>query len=129
MAAAVMDASALLAYLQAEAGEREVSEAIDGALMSTVNYCEVHQRLSLENESSAELLPLLQALGLEVVPFTVQDAEIASSLWRSSRNLGLSLADRACLALGIRHELPILTADRSWLKIRDLDAQVRVIRP
>jgi PIN domain nuclease of toxin-antitoxin system len=67
----------------------------------------------------------MQALGLAIVPFDVDDAEQAARLWTPGS--GLSLADRACLALGLRHGVPVLTADRAWAQVtRNVD--VRVIR-
>jgi PIN domain nuclease of toxin-antitoxin system len=49
----------------------------------------------------------LQVLGLAVEPFSAGDADTAALLWPQTRNLGLSLADRACLSLAMRLNLPL----------------------
>ncbi len=118
----VVDASALLALLQGEPGGKSVETAVEGSAMSAVNWSEVHHRLARGIDVS-ELRSDVEALGLELVPFAVADAELAATLWSSTRHLGLSLGDRACLALARRLERPALTADRAWL---DLDVGVRV---
>lgn len=56
----------------------------------------------------------IEAFGVTIVPFTVTDAETAASLWEETASAGLSLADRACLALAMRLSTTALTADRSW---------------
>jgi ribonuclease VapC len=61
------------------------------------------------------------------VPFSAEDAERAAVLWPLGRQIGLSLGDRACLALAERLRRPALTADRSWLEL-ELDVEVRPIR-
>lgn len=45
----------------------------------------------------------------------------------NTKELGLSLADRACMALAVTLGLPLLTADRSWVEV-DLPVEIRVIR-
>lgn len=67
----------------------------------------------------------LEALGLVIMPFHAADAEQAAHLW--SPGSGLSLADRACLALGLRHGGIVLTADRMWTQA-SLGVTVRIIR-
>lgn len=59
-----------------------------------------------------------------LVPFDVADAEAAAELWRRTRHRGLSLADRACLALAARLRVPAVTADRAWT---DLDVGVEIV--
>ncbi len=70
----------------------------------------------------------MEALGLLIVPFGFEDAERAAALWSKTTQAGLSLGDRACLALASRLSLPVLTADRAWSSLQDLDISVRVIR-
>jgi ribonuclease VapC len=123
----VLDASALLALLHPEPGAEAVEEAVDEAAMSTVNWSEVQQRWVARGVDARGLRTDVEALGLELVPFTADDAEFAAELWPRTRRLGLSLGDRACLALAHRLGLPALTADRSWLRVK-LDVEVRPIR-
>jgi PIN domain nuclease of toxin-antitoxin system len=123
----VVDASALLALLHAEPGAETVEEAVEHAAVSTVNWSEIYQRSLVRGVDVVGLRSDIEALGLDIVPFTVEDAEQAAELSPPTRHLGLSLGDRACLALALRLGVPALTADRSWLDV-DVGVQVETIR-
>lgn len=127
MSGTVMDASAVLALVHAEPGSDVVRSAIEGAAISAVNWSEVCRRALSHGVHPSVLGPRLLSLGLELVPFGKSDAEATAELWPRTRSAGLSLADRACLALARRLGRPALTADRSWLAI-DLGIEVRSIR-
>ncbi|MEX2644744.1 MAG: type II toxin-antitoxin system VapC family toxin [Gaiellaceae bacterium] len=127
MSDTVMDASAVLAFVQSEPGSTTVAAAIAGAAMSTVNWSEVCKRLVAHAVEPRALRTRLNALGLQLIPFGAEDAESAAALWPTTRHAGLSLADRACLALAQRLGRPALTADRSWLGL-DVGVEVRAIR-
>lgn len=124
---AVLDASALLAYLQQEAGAEIVKATIGQAVISTVNWAEVVQKISPTANEAAELRWSLQSLGLNLRPFSVAQAEIAGKLREATARFGLSLGDRACLAVGIGDGATVYTADRVWQELR-LDVEVRTIR-
>ncbi|MBX6423471.1 type II toxin-antitoxin system VapC family toxin [Thermosulfurimonas sp. F29] len=121
----VLDASALLAFLHKEPGAEFVE--LERSVISAVNWSEVLYKCLSWGVDIQGLREDLEALGLSIEPFTLQDAELAAGLWPQTRSLGLSLGDRACLALGLRLGLPVITADRSWKNLR-LDIEVRVIR-
>ncbi|MES9903907.1 MAG: type II toxin-antitoxin system VapC family toxin [Sedimenticola sp.] len=123
----VLDASALLAYLHREPGWETVQAVIDTACIGAVNWCEVAQKTEQKGMDAVSVRSLLEELGLEVIPFSVEQAEIAAQLWEKSRQHGLSLADRACLALAIDQNTPVLTADKVWAKL-NLDADIRLLR-
>jgi PIN domain nuclease of toxin-antitoxin system len=127
MASAVFDASALLAHIGQEPG----SDGIDGlaveALMSAVNLAEVFSKLAERGLSQSESDMIVYRYRLEVVPFDEELARETGALRPATRSLGLSLGDRACLALARRERLPILTADKSWAKL-DLGISIRVFR-
>lgn len=123
----VIDASALLAMLHGEAGAETVEFALEGGAISSVNWSEVHQHSLARGVALDDLRGELEALGLEIMPFTVEDAEHAAALWRPTRHLGLSLGDRACLALALRLGRGALTADRAWVDL-DLGVAVEAIR-
>lgn len=118
--APVLDASALLAHLRDEPGGDVVGEAIaGGAVISTVNLAEVFSRVADRGEDPAKLAAELTQSGLldgaiTVEPFTVADAIDAGRLRPLTRDAGLSLGDRACLALARRLDAPALTADTDW---------------
>lgn len=126
-AACVLDASAMLALLHSEPGAEAVEEVLDRAAISTVNWSEVCQRWLAHDVDVADLRADVEALGVQILPFTADDAEQAAALWRSTRRLRLSLGDRACLGLARRLERPAVTADRMWLEA-DVDVEIRPIR-
>ena len=121
----ILDASALLAFLQDEPGATVVATELAGGAVSSLNWSEVLQKSLAHGVDVTGLRQDLQALGLVILPFDVDDAEQAARLW--SPGSGLSLADRACLALGLRHGVPVWTADRAWAQTA-LGAAVHVIR-
>ena len=119
----VLDASALLAMLREEPGAEMVELVLEHAVMSTVNWSEVVQKARFYGVKTAGMRAEVEALGLEIQPFTADDAESAASLWQHTKSSGLSLGDRACLATGERLGLPVLTTDRAW---KDLEAGVGI---
>jgi len=123
----VVDASALLAYLHDEPGGSAVAEVLDGAWMSCVNWSEVLQKALHRDVDIEGMEQEFIDIGLNFVPFTTHQAEIASLLWQQTRKHGLSLVDRACLALSIDKNLPVLTADRAWREL-NLDVKISVLR-
>ena len=95
----LLDASALLAYLQRELGFEAVREALrEGAAISAVNLAEVAGKLKARGKDPERIVRRLLAMGLEVLPFTLEEALEAGALDPLTRPLGLSLGDRACLA-------------------------------
>lgn len=124
----MLDASAVLAYLQREPGVERVAQALDrGAAISTVNLAEVLAKLVRTGRAPEPVASRLQALGLRVDAFTVADAEVSAALVADTRRLGLSLGDRACLALARRLGLPALTADRAWVGL-EVGVEIRSLR-
>ena len=119
----VLDASALLAYLQDEPGGERVRAVLAQSVMSTVNWAEVIGKARDDEVDTSGLQEDLVSLGLAFEPFTPAQAEFAGQLKASTRRLGLSLGDRACLALGSERDETVYTADRAWL---DLDLRVAV---
>jgi PIN domain nuclease of toxin-antitoxin system len=122
---AAIDASALLALLFAEPGAEAVADAIaTGATISAVNLGEVATVL-VRHEGDPEKILAPVRDQVEVWPFTDEDALAAAALYPKTAALGLSLGDRACLALARRLGCPAVTAERSWLKLTpDIDVQL-----
>ena len=112
---AVLDASALLAFLHDETGTARVREALEGAMVSAVNWAEVVQKASRH--------------GVDVTgkPFSPEQAEVAARLWHRTRPWGLSLADRACLELGMDSRSAVLTADGDWARF-ELGIRIVLVR-
>ena len=129
MPRAVLDASALLAVLYCEPGSVVVERYFAEAVVSSVNLSEVAAKLSDHGVDSHEALEILSGLGLEVREFDTDQAFMAGALRKATRPLGLSLGDRACLALGIAEGVPILTTDRAWEAVPiETPAEVVVVR-
>lgn len=123
----VIDASALLAVLNQEPNSERYAKAIEVASISAVNLSEVVAKLTDVGLIEAEIREALGTLGLEIVAFDTESAYQAGLLRSQTKALGLSLGDRACLALGERLNLPILTADRTWTRLR-VGVEIQLIR-
>lgn len=126
----VLDASCLLASAFGEPGGEVVRPLIPRALISAVNWSEFVQKVQQRGIHTQGMRAELQGAGLRVVPVSVAQAEVAAELWPVGRPLGLSLADRLCLALGLEHACRVYTADRAWTRLPDLaQLDVMCIRP
>lgn len=124
----VLDASAVLAMLHEEPGGDVVQDLLENAVISSVNWSEVVQK-ALDRQVEVDgLRQDLEALGLQVLPFTAPQAERAAFLRTTTRHLGLSLGDRACLALAAELGLPAVTVDKIWKDLRIDDTKIRVVR-
>lgn len=110
---AVLDASALLAFVQGELGSEVVETTlVSSARCGAANWSEVAQKVRATGRDWPLVKALLESYALDVEPVTADDAEWAAVRW--VRGEGLSLADRLCLALGERLGCPVLTADAAW---------------
>lgn len=115
----ILDASAVLAVLNGERGEKKVIPILAESAISSVNLTEVAAKL-LEtgmDEDSARLAVSVLGIG-EVVDFTEDLAWKAARLRPLTKQYGLSLGDRACLALAIQIKVPVITADKEWSKLK-----------
>ena len=129
----VLDASALLAYLQGEPGSDLVATALtQGTTLSAVNWAEVLSKLSERGKPPQDVAAQLRDLGLlgqaiQIYPVDEELALMIAELLTATRAMGLSLGDRACLALALKLNLPALTADKIWSSV-DVGVSVRLIR-
>ncbi len=127
MADVVLDASAVLAVLNGEPGAEAVWEYLPGAQLSAVNAAEVAAKLVDGGLGAEGAGQSLDRLGARVVPFEAADVVPVAQMRSATRAAGLSLGDRACLALARRLGVPALTADRQWRDLQ-VDVEVRLIR-
>ena len=127
MTAVVLDSSAVLAVYFDEPGADRVRAVLPGALLSAVNYAEAIGKCLERGETLAVTLRKLDALGVTVVAHDASLAQRAGELLPLTRRFGLSLGDRACLALAERERLPVLTSDRAWKAIA-MGLDIRLIR-
>ena len=130
MSAWVLDASALLAYLWQEPGHETVAQRIEQStvMMSSVNLSEVLSRAADKGMSHSAMAALQAALPFEIIPFDKAQAQTAASLRPPTKALGLSLGDRACLALAIERQAVALTADRVWQALEIEGLSVELLR-
>jgi len=123
----ILDASALLSFLQNEPGNNQVEAVLPEAVICSVNWSEVVQKTIAAGVDSNGMREDLEALGLRILPFSTEEAELAAQLWQQTRQAGLSLGDRACLSVGLRMNASVLTADQIWATL-NLPVVVRCIR-
>lgn len=123
----VLDASAVLALLAEEPGAAEVEALLDGAVMSTVNLSEVLQKSEQHGIDTEGLEYDLEALGVQFRAFDVSQARATAEIWAEVPRAGLSLGDRACLALARAVDGTAATTDRRW-SAPEHGVRVRVLR-
>ncbi len=123
----VADASAIIALLVGEPITRFDPTRLAGASISAVNLSEVLARLQEFGTPESEAVVAVARLELRIIPFDEPQARIAARLRSTTRRAGLSLGDRACLALGDRLGCPVVTADRIWASL-DIGVEIVVIR-
>ncbi|MGO8932499.1 MAG: type II toxin-antitoxin system VapC family toxin [Terracidiphilus sp.] len=124
---AVLDSSAILAVVFNETGGDIVLPLLRGGLLSTVNLAEVHTRLVLRGVGADFAWRRVMAFGCEVSFFDDLQARLAGELVAQTRPYGLSLGDRACLALAIQRKATVYTTDAAWKNL-NLGIRVEVIR-
>lgn len=127
----VIDTSAVIALINKEEGFEVVEKHLGNAIISSVNFSEVitmvnRELFKTENER-AEGLKLIKNTFSHIVEFDVEQAITAASLDSITKKYGLSLGDRACLALAKSQKLPVLTADKVWKEL-EIGVKVQLIR-
>ena len=110
----VLDASAVLVFLQGEPGADQVEQVLESgdAVCGAASWSEVAQKVRQHTGDWELARGLLRSYGLTVEPVIEQDAEAAATMWTDRPSL--SLGDRLCLALADRLGRVAVTADRSW---------------
>ncbi|MCC5885081.1 MAG: type II toxin-antitoxin system VapC family toxin [Gammaproteobacteria bacterium] len=124
----VLDASALLAFLFREPGHERVAAVVDRCCVSSVNLAEVLGRFVRDGHDPGAVRQRIRSSPIETVPFDDDQATLAAALLPRTISKGLSLGDRACLALAIMRQVPAMTADQVWLTL-DLPVSIIQIRP
>ena len=127
MAEVVLDSSALLACLHREPGADMVAEVLPLSIISSVNLAEVISKLIEGGVGETAVVEQTTAQAYEVTDFNRSQAVVAGQLRQPTRGLGLSLGDRACLALALVSGLPALTANKAWSHF-DGAPEIRFIR-
>jgi PIN domain nuclease of toxin-antitoxin system len=124
---AVLDASAILASINREVGGGDVDDILDQAWASAVNLAEVVGKLIDNGSTMDQALEIAQGLPCRIVDFDREAAIQTGLMRRSTAKYGLSLGDRACLALAKREGCAALTTDRAWARV-EVGVEIRMLR-
>lgn len=128
MADVVLDASAILTFLQGETGAEIVEALLPDAAVSANNLAEVVAKLVDRGVPTDDIGQIIDAFDFTIIDVDKNDAVANGLLRAATREGGLSLGDRSCLALAQRLELPVLTTDRAWGRLSGLTVEVRLLR-
>ena len=124
----LLDTSALIALLKKESGYEVIENVIASGAISSVNLSELVAVLTRSGVSEQDIDEIISDLVPEIVPFCEAISIRTGKLAKLTQNYGLSLGDRACIALGITLGLPIYTADKVWAELKLENADIRLIR-
>jgi PIN domain nuclease of toxin-antitoxin system len=127
MSRVVLDASALLAFINGEPGGEIVPVTTGDALISAVNFAEVISVMTTQGMDETAVRKQLAQVVLEVLEFERGSAEEAGFMISKTKGQGLSLGDRACLSAARRESIPAMTSDRSWANVH-VGVEVKLIR-
>lgn len=129
----ILDASAILAFLQGEPGGEHVEAYLKQSgtcLVTAANQAEIIGKALDRGVAKADLAVILRNLGYQVIAHPPEDGETAGHLRSITREAGLSLGDRLCLAAAKRLNATVITADRPWLPLaQSLQLDIQCIRP
>ena len=128
MAGAVLDASAVIALLRDEPGADTVMKVLGSAVMSAVNLQEVYRYLIADGIPANAAEEMVGDLRIEIRNHDGQAALAAAILAPATREAGSGLGDRSCMALAIAEQIPAVTADQSWKKVKAKGLKVELIR-
>jgi ribonuclease VapC len=127
----VLDASALLAVSNGERGADLVMELINTkeCVVSSINMAEIATRLLDLGLPIKDLERGIAQFGVDVIDFNQAQALACAALRPLTKSAGLSLGDRACLAVAQLMQGCAVTADRAWLDVAtDIQVDILMIR-
>jgi PIN domain nuclease of toxin-antitoxin system len=110
-----------LALLLGEPGADQVRAVLPGALISTVNFAEVISKLCERGVPADEARLAVETIGADIIEFSADHATLTGAMRVPTKFAGLSLGDRACLALAKSRGVPAITADTAWARIADIN--------
>lgn len=123
----ILDASAVMAVVLNEPGADMVMKSLDNATISAVSFAEAFTSMQSKGMTAETAEQVLHAMNMSVEPATEAHARSAARMWPRTKNAGLSLGDRFCLALALERDDEVLTADRAWASVAH-GAKVTYIR-
>lgn len=124
----VLDTSALIAVLKQEVGWEQISEHLaQDTYLSEVNRAEFYTFMVRNGQALEKAALVIQRAAIIMIDFDKDQASAVAELYSSTKQAGLSLGDRACLALAQSRSLPVITADKAWQTL-DVGVEIRLIR-
>ena len=123
----LFDTSAIITLLKKEQGYELLEDLIASSVISSVNLSELVTILARNNVVESEIDAIITDIVPEIIPFSEHLAIEAGKLAAHTKNFGLSLGDRACIATGIYYNMTIYTTDKIWLELKSL-ADIVLIR-
>lgn len=124
----LFDSSALLVLIQEENGYKELENLVANAVISSVNLSEVISVLARSGVPKEQIIKVIDSSITDIIPFTTNEAVLAGELITSTKKLGLSLGDRACIATSILHGLKLYTSDLIWKNLNIEGLQLILVR-
>ena len=114
----VFDSSALITLFAKELGYEFVRQNLRYAIISSVNIAEVYKYcIEVQNLTEDDSINLIKLSGIKIIDFCKEQAIISAKIIKKTKQYGLSLGDRSCIALAIFKNCPILTCDKIWKKV------------
>lgn len=128
MSKVVFDASALIALFAKENSYRLIKKHMKDGIISSVNIAEVYKYcIETQGLTEEEAKTLIRLSDIRIIDFCPDQALISAKICNKTKAYGISLGDRACIALAMLKNYPILTCDKIWQKL-DLDIQFIMAR-
>lgn len=123
----LLDTSAIIALLKKEPGYESLEEVVANSAVSIINFSELVSVLMRTSIVESEIDEIIKDIIPEIIPFSEDIAIQTGKLIKLTKDLGLSLGDRACIATGIYHGIPIYTTDKVWKDLKT-SAQIVIVR-
>jgi PIN domain nuclease of toxin-antitoxin system len=124
----VFDSSALIMLFAKEPGYEFVKQNLKHAIISSINIAEVYKYcIEVQNLAEDDCRSLIKLSGIKIIDFCEEQALISAKIIKKTKQHGLSLGDRGCIALAMFRNHPILTCDKIWQKV-DLDVEFIMAR-
>jgi PIN domain nuclease of toxin-antitoxin system len=124
----VFDSSVLIMLFAKEPGYEKIRGYMRYAIISSINIAEVYKYcLEVQNLTEDDCRNLIKLTGIKIIDFCEEQALITAKIIKQTKQYGLSLGDRACIALAMLKDYQILTCDKIWQKV-DLDVEFIMAR-
>jgi len=124
----IFDSSALIMLFAKEPGYESVRQNLKHAIISSVNIAEVYKYcIAVQNLTEDDCRNLIKLSGIKIIDFCEEQALITAKIIKQTKEYGLSLGDRGCIALAMFKNYPVLTCDKIWQKV-DLDVEFVMAR-